>query len=261
MESLVEVVRRLENEDISVLWVDVTSPEVADPGFDTSPALEPAPQPARLADILRSAPPTWHVDDDLQPPRAEPDVRTPAGSYLPPSAVLPALDGRSAQPAGGAASGSIAAAPAPSVASSGSWSVRRAFDSLGVTGSLARRTVGVGAGIAAISFLLPWVNGLPGAGLDGYIDRWGLAGSGLWIMFAAIALLGAVALSAGRPATWPIGIPAIVLGGILAGLVWPLVFGRGGAIGVWFGVVGAILMIVGGAFEVSLRHDQQEPVV
>jgi hypothetical protein len=130
-----------------------------------------------------------------------------------------------------------------------------------VPARLTRRAVGVGAAIAAVSLILPWVNGLPGAGLNGYLDRWGFAGPGLWIVFIAVAALGAIALSGGRSSSWPVALPAVILGSLVAGLAWPGVFGGGAAIGVWFAFVGALVLVVGGALDLRARHAPMDPSV
>lgn len=248
---------------------------VTDPGFDTSPELDLPPTPAGLDEVLRPAPPAW-------PPAPAPErtaagatafsaapaasgIRTPAGTYLPPSAVLPPLDGPSVAMAA-AGAGTVPAGVAPAAPDSPSPgrrlpSLDGLFDGVELPARLTRRAVGVGSAIAAVSFLLPWINGLPGAGFDGYLDRWGLAGPGLWIVFLAAGTIGAIALSSGRTAAWPVGLPALILGSLVVGLVWPAVFGGGAAIGVWFAFVGAIVTVVGGSLDMRGRHGSTESSV
>jgi len=189
-----------------------------------------------------------------------PAARTPAGAYLPPSAVLPPLDAPGRLVAASARSGAGGAVSTTAVDRSMA-SIGEFFGSVHIADDVVRRTVGIGAGIASIAFPLPWINGLPGAGLSGYLDRWGLAGPGLWIIAAASVALAAIALSSGRSASWPVALPAIVLGSLMFGLLWPSIFGGGASIGVWVGLVGAIVLLVAGVLDLRSRHEGEKPAV
>ena len=93
----------------------------------------------------------------------------------------------------------------------------------------------------------------------GYLDRWGLAGGGLWLVFFALVGLALVASSSGRAASWPVGLPAVVAAGLLVGLLWPyLLGGFGRSIGVLVDFVGAIVLVVGGVLDQRARHDRPE---
>jgi hypothetical protein len=107
------------------------------------------------------------------------------------------------------------------------------------------------------------VNTLPGASpLANYLDRWGLAGPGLWLVLIGLVLLVAVAASSGRAASWPVGLPAIVSAAFLAGLVWPYaVGGYGRSIGTWVVIVGTVILLVGGVLDRMSRHDRGDATV
>ena len=132
-----------------------------------------------------------------------------------------------------------------------------------VAPSGARRGVLIGAAIVAFGLLLPWVNTLPGSNLfANYLERWGLAGPGVWLVLLVAVVLVMVAGSAGRPATWALRLPAIALAAFVVGLVWPyLMGGSGRAIGVWVVLVGAIVLAVGGILERGDRHAPDEAAV
>lgn len=219
-------------------------PETADSAIQS-----PAAEPERAA--VAWPPPGDHGAI------ARPAPMTPAGAYLPPSAVLPPLDGPTAGVApaaaslaagAGAASTAAAGAAAGALASRGAAALSGALEGIRLTSDGSRQAVAVGAGLAALGLLLPWINGLPGASpFAGYLDRWGLAGPGMWLVFLGIVALGVVAGSSGRPAAWPVGLPAIALAMFLGGLLWPyLVGGFGRSIGIWVVLIGAIGLAAGG---------------
>jgi hypothetical protein len=205
--------------------------------------------------------PSWPPPGD-RGPIPTPEPRTPAGAYLPPSAVLPPLD--SPTPIGGA----VPAAREPDSAlatwaSRSSAALSDALESVHITADASRRAVAAGAGLSALGLLLPWVNALPGANpLAGYFDRWGLAGPGLWLVFAGLVVLTAIAGSSGRTASWPVGLPAVATGAFLVGLVWPYIMGGfGRSIGIWVVLVGAAVLVVGGLLDRRGRHDGGDATV
>ncbi|HEX2755026.1 MAG TPA: hypothetical protein VHM48_06160 [Candidatus Limnocylindrales bacterium] len=260
-----------ENAPLAAAAHSMTAPDVLHDLADEPPMEDDA----SLATAPPTTAPSWPPPGD-RGPIARPDQRTPAGTYLPPSAVLPPLD---AGFAGGGAGGSPApggagmppvpgvatrssdqASPASSWAGSGSAALSDALGSARVTAAASRRAIAAGAGLAALGMLLPWVNTLPGASpFAGYLDRWGLAGPGLWLVFLGLVVLTAVAVSSGRAASWPIGLPAVATAAFLVGLVWPYaVGGFGRSIGIWVIVVGAIVLGGGGLLD---RHSEAEPTV
>lgn len=234
----------------------------------------PEAQPAD-GDAPFATAPSWPPPGD-RGPLAAPEPRTPAGAYLPPSAVLPPLDAPAGTPAGSGVVGTATAAPSDAVArSSGSGSTATSWadrssaaltDALGnvrVTADASRRAIAAGAGLAAIGTLLPWVNTLPGASpLANYLERWGLAAAGVWLVLAGLVVLAGIAGSSGRAATWPIGLPAIATAAFVAGLIWPYaVAGSARSIGVWVVAVGAVVLGVGGILERRARHERGDATV
>jgi hypothetical protein len=252
------------------------------PGLGAAdPAMDLADRPAPGGERVPAEQPTWPTAPDREPV-IEPRFRTPAGAYLMPSAVLPPADtGLPSRPFAAAtppaatpaaAVAAMPASPAPgasAIAAASGWASRLsaalADGSAGirVTGDGARRAVAVGAGFIALGILLPWVNGLPGAGpVAGYLDRWGMAGPGVWLVFLVLAALATVAASSGRAAAWPVGLPGIVAAAFVFGLVWPyIVGGFGRSIGIWVVLVGAAVLLVGGLLDMRPRHDPGEPPV
>jgi hypothetical protein len=123
-----------------------------------------------------------------------------------------------------------------------------------------RRLVAIGAGVAALGFVLPWVNGLSGFIAD-YTSRWGMAGPGHWIVVAVLAAVVLLANAGGIAERLPVGLPAVALAALLVGLVWPYLFGGGsGAVGVWTVLAGSIVLAAGGALG-TRRHEGVEPAV
>jgi phosphatidylserine synthase len=107
------------------------------------------------------------------------------------------------------------------------------------------------------------VNTLPGASpLANYLDRWGLAGPGVWLVLIGLVALATIAGSSGRTASWPVGLPAVVAAAFLAGLVWPYaVGGFGRSIGIWIVVIGAVVLLVGGLLARQARHERGDATV
>jgi hypothetical protein len=228
-----------------------------------------APEVAAATALPTASAPTWPPPGDRGPLPA-PEPRTLAGAYLPPSAVLPPLDNASAAGAMALPAVPQALHGAPASAQTGSsWSARAsaaltdALSSVRVTADAARGTVAVGAGIAALGTLLPWVNTLPGASpLANYLDRWGLAGPGVWLILIGLVVLATIAGWSGRTASWPVGLPAVIGAAFLAGLIWPYaVGGFGRSIGIWIVVIGAVVLFVGGLFARRARHERGDATV
>ncbi len=186
----------------------------------------------------------------------EPIRRTPAGAYLPPSAVLPSGEALSAAGSGAvAAAASTAPSAAPAAGSTGTSAAAR-LEQLGLAGDTPRRVVGLGAVIAGLGFLLPWADILAGSGLLGdYWTQWGLAGPGHWIVVALLVALAAISLVQGPIERVPVGLAAIAIAALLVGLCWPYLFGfLGRSVGIWVVLAGAILLGAGGLLD--LRKDR-----
>ena len=202
---------------------------------------------------------------------ARPEPRTPAGAYLPPSAVLPPLDAGGDAAAVGATSmtGTATLPPDDRASGLGTWTARAsaalgsALEGIDLAADGTRRAVAIGAGIVALGLLLPWINGPANEGaLAGYLDRWGLAGPGMWLVLLGIVALAVIAASSGRAAAWPVGLPAIGAACFLGGVLWPYVLGGfGRSIGVWVVLAGTIVLAVGGVLDRGDRHPGAEPGV
>ena len=83
-----------------------------------------------------------------------------------------------------------------------------------------------------------------GSSGTGYLDQWGLAGPGHIVIVLA---LGAIALGAAVPnripASYRLGLPGLVVGAMLIGLVWPYVLGPLGALpGAFLSLAGAVTL-------------------
>jgi hypothetical protein len=196
----------------------------------------------------------------------EPLARVPAGSYLPPTAVLP--PGGAVAAASGT-NGRIAAPISPPAPSHSTTESRRVYAAerlaqLGLPADTPRRVVGIGAVIAALGFLLPWAAVLAGSGLLGdYWTQWGMAGPGHWIVVTLLVGLAVLSLVDGRLATVSVGLPAVAIAALLVGLSWPYLFGfLGKAAGIWVVLFGAILLATGGLLDLRAgRHDEPNPTV
>ena len=233
--------------------------------MDASQAAKPAAPPAPPAP---SAPPSW-PEHPAWPPQASvdavavrveaPESRIPAGAYLPPSAVLP--PGEALPLATAARTPDIESESRPKLQMSLSAFRLRLGDGtgpLGIPVDTPTRVVVLGAGLAALGFLLPWADIVIGSGkIGGYLEQWGLAGPGHIVVLALLVGLAGLALVAERLPRWVrLGLPSIALASLLTGLVWPYLVGPFNAsIGVYVVAAGAIIMIAGGLLDrVATRH-------
>lgn len=121
-----------------------------------------------------------------------------------------------------------------------------------------------GAALAAVGFLLPWSSSVIGATGVGYFDRWGLAGP--FHPLVVVGLLAVLALSLVRvtvPTRIGVGLPALGLGALLVGLVWPYAIGPLGAgAGVVIVGIGAVALIIAGILAiVTDRHAPADSAV
>ncbi|HEY8817339.1 MAG TPA: hypothetical protein VIM25_00765 [Candidatus Limnocylindrales bacterium] len=123
----------------------------------------------------------------------------------------------------------------------------------------------VGAAMAVLGFLLPWSRVVIGAsGVGGYFDGWGLASpTHVFVVLGLLAVLAVEILRAPVPTWLRTGIPGLVLGGLIIGLVWPYVVGRLGAdIGVLVAGLGGLALIIGGSVASwATRHGEVEQAV
>lgn len=251
---------------------DTGDPLVADgPALDpVEPSWPPSPDvlrdvqwpthqdPAPSAAPLDTAPPSAAPPAGL-PPLAAPQPRVPAGAWLPPSALLTGLDET------GVAGTAAAALPGAAAGSAGATTARdwlAAFGSAERRWVAARRTIAIGAAVAAIGFVLPWASGSLGNLFNVWTSVWGLAGPGHWLIAVAIAALGLVAASSGRPAAVPLGIPAIAAAALLLGLIWGTLLGASARpIGTLVVFVGVVVLCAGGVLHLGARHEAATPDV
>jgi hypothetical protein len=236
-----------------------TSPQADVPKWPEPESL--APPPAAPADV----PSLWPPAGD-QGVRVEPYARVPAGSYLPPSAVLPSGEAPASAAPNDRPSLDPAASPGPNEASAASPrpAAPDRLAQLGLPADTPRRVVGIGAVVASLGFLLPWAPVLAGSGLlGGYWTQWGLAGPGHWIVAVLLVALALLSLAGGRPADVPVGLPAVAIATLLAGLSWPYLFGfLGRAVGIWVVLFGAILLVSGGLLDLRAdRHGDPDSTV
>jgi hypothetical protein len=200
---------------------------------------------------------------------AEPAARWPMPAELAPARAWggaamasPADEGRSgaatAEPPDGTAAGP--AAPASDDSAAGILGSGRTADEL--VGWLAI----AGSGLAMIGFVLPWSVSVIGARGVEYFDRWGFAGPGhlLIVLGLAAVIVSAILRDRVRAPTWlAVGLPALGLGALLIGLIWPYLIGPLGAqSGVMAVTVGALLLIAAGIGAAVLdRHGPARPGV
>lgn len=248
---------------------------------DDGPVLEPAaggfaepaaglPEPDEWEEAVGAdepvdptVPPPPNRPADVQwPPAAAmapvppPEPRVPAGSWLPPSAHLTGLEEPDL-------SGAAATAALPATrerAAARNWLA--VFGTPEKRWAAARRTIAIGAVVGLFGFVLPWASGSLGNLLNVWLNVWGLAFAGMWLI--ALALVGITALAAlsGPTESVPLGVPAIALAALQLGLIWSTLFGgTGRPIGILVVLVGAIVLAVGGALQLGARHEAATPHV
>lgn len=215
-----------------------------------------------------AAVPRWPETRAWPPPGAtqmfpEPAPRPRAGAYLPPSAVLTTVgepvEAGTAKAPGSPASVAAANATVSGAVGDSAAEAPRSRRALNVDPAFPPQAVVVGAAIATLGFLMPWAPIVIGSThTGGYLDQWGLAAPGHAALLLVIIALGAAASQVNRLPDWvrP-GLPAVILSGILVGLVWPyiLVGGFQPTIGVYLTLAAAIVLVVGGLLDLWVsRH-------
>jgi hypothetical protein len=194
-----------------------------------------------------------------------PDVLQPVdasapGAYVPPTAIPagPAAPARAWAGTNGAAAGGVAASVAEGQAPADGAAPRFAGIDRATTQEWAGWLAVGGAALALIGFVLPWAATMIGSpGID-YIDRWGLAGPGHpFVVLGLLAVLALALLRNPLPIWLRIGLPGVILGTLLLGLVWPYLWSDvlGTTLGVYVAALGAVLLLVAGVVAlVSDRH-------
>ena len=176
----------------------------------------------------------------------------------PPAPILP----RAWDPVAAASGDGVVAAPPAATARVGRIAMPR-IDRARVE-ETADTIMLVGSFGLVLSFLAPWADVVIGSRGRGYMDTWGLAGSGHIALF--LLALGVLALAAlenpiGR---WlRTGVAGVALGGFVLGLAWPYVVGPlgagPGALLAW--VSGLVLFVAGIVSLLVLRHAALPPDV
>jgi hypothetical protein len=219
---------------------------------------EATPPPVATSIVERAAL-TWPA-----PPAASASpVAPPPGSYLPPTAAPPpppvlGTAALATAPAGPAAPARASAGPGadaavardtPAADPEASAARLRAAEMIGWIGI-------AGCALALLGFLVPWARTMIGSAGAGYLDQWGLAGPGHVLIVLGLGLILVGALLPERIPLWlRLGIPGLVVGSLLVGLVWPYVFGPLGTLpGAYLTLAGALTLI--GAAVASLVVDR-----
>ena len=209
--------------------------------------------------------PSWPEARGWPPPGAAqpaplPAPRPRAGAYLPPSAVLTTV-GEAAEASSLNGSGPAPAAGPALAGSAGSATdaVSRSRRLLAIDPAFPPQAVVVGASIATLGFLMPWAPIVIGSThTGGYLDQWGLAAPGHAALLLVIIALGAAASQVDRLPDWARpGLPAVIVSGILVGLVWPylLIAGFQPTIGVYLTLTASVVLVAGGLLDLWVtRH-------
>ena len=247
---------------------------------DETPALEPEPEPYAPWPM----PATQGLPVEAAAPSPVPSPFASPGSYVPPSAPAPAPESveppaafapppppaesspaesppapvypRAWDPAGAAAGeGVVAAAAAPSVPRFGSFAMPRINKDR--VEDAADAMMLVGAFGLVLAFLAPWARVVIGSRGTGYMDTWGLAGSGHIALFLLTLGVLALAVFQNPIGRWlRTGVLGIALGSFVLGLAWPYVVGPlgagPGALLAW--VSGLVMFIAGAISLLVLRH-------
>jgi hypothetical protein len=250
---------------------DAVPPEPVEPASDEA-ALD-----ARASEVRSPWPAASAVTAAALPVESPPPPAPAPGASLPPAEEPP--------PSPPAMAGPIDAPPAPILprawdpvaAASGEGVVAAAPAAPGRVGRIAMPRIDrsrveetadtimlVGAFGLVLSFLAPWADVVLGSRGRGYMDTWGLAGSGHIALF--LLALGVLALATlenpiGR---WlRTGVAGVALGGFVLGLAWPYVVGPlgagPGALLAW--VSGLVLFVAGIISLLVLRHAALPPDV
>jgi hypothetical protein len=108
-----------------------------------------------------------------------------------------------------------------------------------------------GAGLAALSFILPWTGGAAD-----YFLSWGLAATSRVLAFISVLALLWLSMTPNRLPSWVrSAVVPLVLGGVMLGLVWSSLFSGRPGLGVFVALAGSILLVVGGILTVRpMRH-------
>jgi hypothetical protein len=230
------------DESAAVLWPADAAAGPWPPEAAARPPEVSAEWPARVTAV------------DWPAPMAERPRPTPAGAYLPPSAILPPAEDLPLPVL-------AAAAPAEPVAADAARGPSESgIDTFGLAADAPAQLIAAGAAFASVGFLLPWADVVIGSQRfgGGFFDQWGLAGPGHIVVLCLLLGLCAMALAGRRLPSLPRpGIAAIAVASLLAGLVWPYVFASSfePSVGVFAVAAGALVIAAGGGLDrLVARH-------
>jgi hypothetical protein len=224
------------------------------------PPVPPVPSPFAAAGTYvppAVAPP---APEPVEPPAASPARFGPAAFGPPPSEPVdppPApVYPRAWDPAGAAAGEGVIGAAAPaSLPRLGGFTMPRIDRDRVEEASDAMMLVGAFG--LVLAFLAPWARVVIGSRGTGYMDTWGLAGSGHIALFLlTLAVLGLAAFQNPIGRWLRTGVLGIALGSFVLGLAWPYVVGPlgagPGALLAWLS--GLVMFIAGAISLLVLRH-------
>jgi hypothetical protein len=221
-----------------------------------------APSSIRQTELEGSAP----IDTaDAASPEATPEWGyRPPGVLPPPADTLPGPAPTSPPPAMTPAAAFAAPAAVAAVGGAAATSGTMTLDPARL-GQTIGYAAAAGSGLIAFGLLMPWSRSVIGAaGVSGYFDTWGLAGSGHFLVFVwALALLAVSVLPTRIPVSIRAGLAGLLLGTFCLGLVWPYIVGPLGAgVGVLVATVGALVLTAAGLTSAWRdRHAADEPAV
>ncbi len=246
---------RIQTQSIPAASSDEPRAAVAATSLDRGPATPMAPSSIHQAELEGSV----AMDPASAAPEAPPEWGYVPPGTLPPSAATPPGPAPTAPATPPPASAAAAALPVTAASRD-----MMTLDSARLGQALGYATA-AGSGLIAFGLLMPWSRSVIGAaGVSGYFDTWGLAGSGHILVFLwALALLAVSVLPTRIPVTIRSGLAGLLLGAFCLGLVWPYVIGPLGAgIGALVVTVGALVVTVAGITSGWRdRHAADEPPV
>jgi hypothetical protein len=238
-------------------WPAAVAPEPLSPAPEPPPppAPESSPPPALGAYVPPASEPELHPAPLAPVP---PPLATAMPAELPPASILP----RAWDPAAAAAGDGVVAAGPATPARIGRIAMPR-IDRERIE-ETADAIMLVGSFGLVLSFLAPWADDVIGSRGRGYMDTWGLAGSGHIALFLLALGVLALAVLQNPIGRWlRTGVAGVALGAFVLGLAWPYVVGPlgagPGAMLAWLS--GLVLFVAGIVSLLVLRHAALPPDV
>jgi len=288
------VARRVDGAPVAAPWPVAPAPEPEPAPIEAAPAAPTGAELASAAEVepavtadLQNEEPALEPDPEPYKPWPMPAVTEPptaptepaVGTYIPPAPVEPPapietddrpvdlppapMFPRAWDPAGAAAGEGVMAATAPATASRLPAITMPRIDRDRVE-EAADAMMLVGAFGLVLAFLAPWARVVIGSRGTGYMDTWGLAGSGHVALFILALGILALAVFQNPIGRWlRTGVLGVALGSFVLGLAWPYVVGPlgagPGALLAW--VSGLVMLIAGMVSLLVLRHAALPPDV